>query len=102
MSFAAAPWLWSGLALAVPIVVHLLGRGRGARLPWPSLLLLREAGLAAGARFKPSRPWLLALRCALLAAVTLALADPTLARRAPAADVWLRMPYAAISPPACR
>ncbi len=63
-------------------MLHLLGRGRGAPRRWPSLVLLREAALASGARFRPSQPWLLLLRCALLAAVTLALAEPEMARRA--------------------
>ncbi len=92
MSFAAAAWLWSGFALLFPVALHLLGRGRGVRRRWPSVRLLREAALASGARWRPSRPWLLLLRCLLLAAVTLALAGPSLARRPVAGTIWLVEP----------
>jgi hypothetical protein len=92
LTLSAAVWLWSGLALAVPVVLHLLGKGRGVRRRWPSVVLLREAALASGARLKPSQPWLLLLRCALLAAVTLALAEPAAARRARAGMVRLVEP----------
>jgi hypothetical protein len=92
LHLAAAVWLWSGLALAVPLVLHLLGRGRGVARRWPSVVLLREAALSAGARFRPSQPWLLLLRCALLAAVTLALAEPSAARHAQGGVVRLVEP----------
>jgi hypothetical protein len=92
VNFAASAWLWSGLALAVPIALHLLGRGRGARRLWPSVRLLRETGLASGARWRPSQPWLLLWRCALLGTVTLALAEPWIAPRVRSGTLWLVEP----------
>lgn len=92
MSLAAAAWLWCGLALAVPAVLHLLGRGRGETVRWPSVVLLREAAMASGVRFRPSQLWLLLLRCTLLAMLTLALAEPVVARRAAGGTVWLVEP----------
>jgi hypothetical protein len=92
VNFAASAWLWSGLALAVPIALHLLGRGRGVRRLWPSVRLLRETGLASGARWRPSQPWLLLWRCALLGTVTLALAEPWIAPRLRSGTLWLVEP----------
>jgi hypothetical protein len=94
LNFAASAWLWAGLAVAVPIVLHLLGRGRGARRVWPSVRLLRETGLASGARWRPSQPWLLLLRCALLAVVAVALAGPWIEARGRTGTVWLIEPGA--------
>jgi hypothetical protein len=92
MSFGTTAWLWSGLALALPILIHLLGRGRGRRELWPNIRLLRETGLASGARWRPSEPALLALRCALVATVALALAEPWLREREVGTTLWLIEP----------
>ncbi|HVT60782.1 MAG TPA: BatA domain-containing protein [Thermoanaerobaculia bacterium] len=92
MSFAAVAWLWSGLALALPILIHLLGHGRGVRRLWPSVRLLRETGLSSGARWRPSEPWLLFWRCSLLGAVALALAEPLIQPGRRAGVLWLVEP----------
>jgi hypothetical protein len=56
------------------------------------VLLLREAALASGARWRPSQLWLLLLRCALLAALALALAEPWVARHVAGGAVWFVEP----------
>src|ERR1700730_11445156 len=66
-----------------------MGRGRGARRLWPSVRLVRETGLASGVRWRPSQPWLLLWRCALLVAVTVALAEPWIAPRLRSGTRWL-------------
>lgn len=75
------------LALAGPILVHLLLRRRARRLLFPSLRFVRPSN-AAAVRLRAITDWpLLAVRCAIVAAAALALARPlvvTSARR----DAW--------------
>lgn len=64
------------LALAVPILVHLFGRRVARRLRFPSLRLLQLASTTPTTRSQPSDILLLVLRCAVVAAAALALAQP--------------------------
>ena len=64
------------LALAVPILVHLFGRRTARRQPFPSLRLLREGRPTPATRSQPSDVLLLLLRCGVIAAAALALAQP--------------------------
>jgi hypothetical protein len=64
------------LALAVPILVHLFGRRVARRQRFPSLRLLQLASTTPTTRSQPSDILLLLLRCAVVAAAVLALAQP--------------------------
>ena len=90
MHFLAPLWLGALAALALPLVLHLLSRGRGRRVPLASTRLLESALSVRGRRLKPSDLALLLLRCAILAAVALALAEPWVdAAPSAAAGSWL-------------
>ena len=64
------------LALAIPILVHLFGRRVAKRQRFPSLRLLLDSRPTARTRTRPSDLLLLVLRCAVLAAAVMALAQP--------------------------
>ncbi|HEY5545160.1 MAG TPA: BatA domain-containing protein [Gemmatimonadaceae bacterium] len=64
------------LALAVPILVHLFGRRLARRARFPSLRLLRDARPRPATRSRPSDVLLLVVRCAVILAAVLALAQP--------------------------
>ena len=64
------------LALAVPILVHLFGKRVARRQRFPSLRLLQLAVSTPTTRSQPSDILLLVVRCAVVAAAALALAQP--------------------------
>jgi hypothetical protein len=64
------------LAIAGPVLVHLLRRQRADRVFFPSLRFLRPSGTSAVRLRLPSDRWLLALRVAIIAAAVLALSQP--------------------------
>lgn len=64
------------LALAVPLLVHLFGRRVARRQRFPSLRLLLDSRPSPRTRSRPSDLVLLVLRCAVLAAAVMALAQP--------------------------
>jgi hypothetical protein len=64
------------LAVAVPILVHLFGRRLAKRQRFPSLRLLQLASTTPVTRTQPSDLLLLLVRCAIIAAAALALAQP--------------------------
>jgi hypothetical protein len=72
-----APWAFAGLALlAVPILVHLFARRRTRVLPFPTLRFIAPSRLLPVRTLRLSDPLLLAVRCAILVAAVLALAQP--------------------------
>ncbi|HEV8629404.1 MAG TPA: BatA domain-containing protein [Thermoanaerobaculia bacterium] len=83
MGLTAPLWLLGLTALLLPLLLHLLARGRGRRVRVGSVLLLTAATPRRPRRLQLQRPLLLLLRCLLLAAVVLALAAPRV-RRPPA------------------
>jgi hypothetical protein len=87
-----APAAWIGLVvLAVPVLVHLLSRDRARRYRFPSLRFLDVARLTPTQRTRLTDPWLLLLRCAILALAVAAVARPlwrTAARDTALAD-WM-------------
>lgn len=91
MSFLSPLWLAALAALTLPLLIHLLSRGERRRIRVGSTRLLREAARHQARRLRPTRLLLLAVRCLLLAALALALAEPRLAREpAPRPDVtWV-------------
>jgi hypothetical protein len=64
------------LALAVPILVHLFGRRTARRTRFPSLRLLRDVRATPATRSRPSDILLLVLRCTVVLAAVLGLAQP--------------------------
>jgi len=64
------------LALAVPILVHLFGRRVARRQRFPTLRLLLDARPKPATRSRPSDVLLLVLRCAVILAAVLGLAQP--------------------------
>jgi len=76
LEFLAAGWLAALGALALPLLLHLLGAGQERRVRVGSVRFLRPAATRRGRRFRPSELLLLLLRCALLAALAVALAAP--------------------------
>ena len=79
MIWQSPPWAWLGLlALAVPVLVHLLGR-RSARIrKFPTLRFVGASRLLATRWTRPSDLPLLGVRLAIVAAGVAALAKPLL------------------------
>ena len=73
------PALLGGIALiAVPIALHLVMRRQPKKLDFPALQFIRKKQAANRRKFNLRHLLLLALRCALIAAIAFALARPTL------------------------
>jgi hypothetical protein len=71
------PWAWLGLAaLALPVLIHLLGRGHARVQPFPSLRFLERSKLLPTRRTRLHDIRLLAVRVAVFAAAVAALAQP--------------------------
>ena len=71
------PWAWLGLAgLAVPIVIHMLGRREAKTLPYPTLRFLEASRLQPVRRTRVQDLTLLAIRLAVLLFAVAALAQP--------------------------
>ncbi len=68
--------LWTGLAIALPIIAHLAYRRIAYKLPFSSLRFLRFSTIPRSGRKKPSDWFLLILRTILFILITLLLADP--------------------------
>ncbi len=73
------PWLLAGTALiAVPVILHLVMRRQPRLLEFPALQFIRRRQEANRRRMNLRHWLLLALRCALIAGLAIALARPTL------------------------
>src|SRR3954462_1104830 len=71
------PWAWAGIAtVALPILIHLLGRDRAPRHSFPTLRFLETAELLPTRRMRVHDRLLLAVRIAVLVAAAAALAQP--------------------------
>ncbi len=71
------PIAWAGLvALALPVIIHLLGRGDARTVPFPSLRFVRRTRLLPTRRTRLRDLLLLALRVLTLAVAVAALAQP--------------------------
>jgi hypothetical protein len=68
--------LWGLVAVAAPIVIHLLRRQRARRIQFPSLQFIQPQRTAAVRLRTPDDPWLMLLRIAIVAAAVFALAQP--------------------------
>ena len=73
------PWAWLGLVtIALPIVIHLLGRGHARIVRFPTLRFIDASRLLPTRRSRIQDPLLLAVRVAIVALAALALAQPLL------------------------
>jgi hypothetical protein len=88
LGFLAPLWLAGFASLAVPLVLHLWNRRTGRALRVGSIRLLTGAPPPMARRPRLHDPWLLLLRCAMLAALVLALARPYWMPRQRAAPIW--------------
>src|SRR4051812_29246552 len=71
------PWAWLGMStLALPILIHLLGRGRARVLRFPTLRFVDAARPKPLRRTRIHDPWLLVVRLGVLLAAVVALAQP--------------------------
>ncbi|MDF1554307.1 MAG: BatA domain-containing protein [Deferrisomatales bacterium] len=76
MDFLRTGLLWGLAAVALPILIHLLGRRRVRTVPIATLRFLERARVRASAHLKLRRVLLLATRVALLAVLALLFAGP--------------------------
>ena len=73
------PWAWLGvIGIALPIAIHLLGRGHARVVRFPTLRFLDASRLLPTKRSRIEDPLLLAVRVAVVALAALALAQPLL------------------------
>ena len=100
LGFLAPLWLAGLASLAVPIVLHLWSRRTGRAVRVGSVRLLSGSPPPMARQPRLHDPWLLALRCALLAALVLALAQPTWLPRRAAAPTWALVATDVVARPA--
>lgn len=82
MSFLAPLFLWGALALALPVVFHLVQRTTRERVPFSSLMFLSPTPLRLTRRSRLEHLLLLFLRCLALVLLSAAFARPFLKRTA--------------------
>ena len=82
LSFLTPLFLAGLLALAVPIIVHLIHRERRDVVPFPSLMFLQRIPYRSVRRQRLRHLWLLFLRCLAVALLAAAFARPFFERRA--------------------
>ena len=78
IGFGAAGMLWWGLAVLVPIAIHLLNRYRHKEIDWAAMELLRRALVVRARQVRIEDILILILRCLAVALLALAMARPTL------------------------
>jgi hypothetical protein len=88
LGFLTPLWLAGFASLAVPLVLHLWSRRTGRALRVGSIRLLTGAPPPMARRPRLHDAWLLLLRCAMLAALVLALARPYWMPRQRVAPIW--------------
>lgn len=88
LGFFSPLWLAGLATLVVPVALHFWSRRTGRAVRVGSIRLLTGAPPPMARRPRLHDPWLLALRCAMLAALILALAGPYWAPRQEAAPIW--------------
>ncbi len=78
LDFLYKPMLWGALAIAVPILIHLLNRFRHKRVDWAAMELLRRALVIRARQIRIEDILVLILRCLAVLLLALAMARPTL------------------------
>lgn len=106
IQFLSPLGLLSLLALAVPIFIHLLSRKPGKIIKVGSLQFLSPSASARFQSLKPSEPFLLLVRMAIIASLALLLAQPVWVNKISAPDsaakgwILIAPPLLPASPPA--
>ena len=85
MNFLAPAVLAGLLAIAIPVVIHMINRERKETIAFPSLMFLRKIPYRSVRRQKLRHLMLLALRCLAIAIIIWAFARPFFERRMAAA-----------------
>jgi len=88
LRFLSPAWLFGLASLAMPFALHLWSRRVGRPIRVGSIRLLEGATPPTARSWRIQDPWLLLLRCAVLAALVLALAGPYWSARDPAGPTW--------------
>jgi len=78
LDFLYKPMLWGTLAIAVPILIHLLNRYRHKRVDWAAMELLRRALVVRARQIRIEDILVLIIRCLAVLLLALAMARPTL------------------------
>ena len=76
MTFLQPAFLWGLLAIAIPVLIHLWHQKRGQPLPWAAMQWLREASEQQQRGLKFDDWLLLAVRCLVIALLSILLAQP--------------------------
>ncbi len=76
MTFLQPAFLWGLLAIAIPVLIHLWHQKRGQPLPWAAMQWLREASEQQQRGLKFDDWLLLAVRCFVIALLSVLLAQP--------------------------
>src|SRR5215467_15485926 len=79
MAFINPFFLIGVLAATIPVVVHLVRRTRAPRVPFPSLMFIRQIEQKTIRRRRLRNLWLLVLRCLALLLLALAFSRPYIA-----------------------
>lgn len=95
MTFLNAGILFGLLLLALPVLLHLLNRGRSHTVPWGAMDFLLRSIALRNRRIRFEEALLLALRCLLLALLVLAMARPFLPSRGTVSWIMLMLMFAA-------
>ena len=88
LRFLSPVWLFGLVTLAVPLALHLWSRRTGRPIRVGSIHLLAGAPPATARSWRIQEPWILLLRCAVLAALVVALAGPYWAPRDATGPTW--------------
>ena len=92
MNFIAPLFLFGALAVALPIVFHLIRRTSKEKIPFSTLMFLLPTPPRVTRRSRIENLWLLLLRCLVLGLLALGFARPFLQRPADAAPARGRWP----------
>lgn len=76
MTFLQPAFLWGLLAIAIPVLIHWWHQKRGQPLPWAAMQWLREASEQQQRGLKFDDWLLLAVRCFVIALLSILLAQP--------------------------
>lgn len=96
MTFAAPALLLGLLAIAAPIVIHLINRRRASRVRFPAVEFLLRSNRKLARRLKLKQLALLAARVAFFALIPLAMARPSMRCGATAATETSRLPASVV------
>src|SRR5947207_10692536 len=86
MSFLAPLFLLGALAVALPVIFHLIRRTTRERTPFSSLLFLRPSPPRLTRRSRLEHLLLLALRCLVIGLLAAGFSRPFFRKAMPAAD----------------